>query len=663
MSITWNGVSSDTIGVIVERIPNRYVPTRRFSPQQVAGRNGNILLVDKSFPNVEQEYEVYLSAESQGLPSVARACAEWLMGPDGYCRLQDSYDTTVYREAFLMGGYDLENILNKFGRCTITFSCKPQKYLLTGDTPISIPAGPTTYTGDVVQFDGVTGASITSLSTTISPIQDLHGYSSPWPAGGGKNLLPLTVDGIKSENAGTWVDNTYSNNGVTFTILTDNSGNVIGIQASGTVTGSNASLRLPLPTNISVGDSVVLNGNPRQSKPATRIWVGTSQYEDIAVDIGLGTTFTYSESVARIWLQVFRYNTVNGVIYTPMIRLSTETDATFSPYSNICPISGMTGLSVYRTGKNLLNPQAVGVVDAKGNNFCGIKYEFIGSFYISASARPSAGNIYLVVKRANGTYDPDRILSNSSINIGYAITLASGDVIWIVDASSHGTSGIGTAISRFEAAKLQLEFGSTATTYEPYNGNTYAVDWTSEAGTVYGGTLDVVTGVLTVDRANIASYNGEVINEPWLSSMDAYVEGATPTTGAQVVYTLATPLTYQLTAQEVAALVGENNVWTSSGPVSVTVEAPFSGIVTNPTPFEARPMLEVSGVGEITINGKSIHILESVSDFEIDCEAMEAEDNSKIYCMDFPELSGGENEIIGDSSITSLMVVPRWWTL
>lgn len=30
--------------------------------------------------------------------------------------------------------------------------------------------------------------------------------------------------------------------------------------------------------------------------------------------------------------------------------------------------------------------------------------------------------------------------------------------------------------------------------------NTYAVDWTSEAGTVYGGTLNVVTGVLTVDR-------------------------------------------------------------------------------------------------------------------------------------------------------------------
>ena len=452
MSITWNGVSSDTIGVIVERIPNRYVPTRRFSPQQVAGRNGNILLVDKAFPNVEQEYEVYLSAEAQGLPTVARACAEWLMGPDGYCRLEDSYDTTVYREAFLMGGFDIENILNKFGRCTITFSCKPQKYLLTGDTPISIPAGSTTtYTGSSVQFDGITGASITSLSTTITPTQSGSGDPSP---------------------------------------------------------------------------------------------------------------------------------------------------------TNVRPITGLTGLSVY----------------------------------------------------VSPTQDPD-------------------------DATL------------------------------------YNVDWIAQAGTVYGGTLDVVTGVLTVDRAMvdlgernytkgnrntdntgyvfffrdtsfknrgelISSQFKEVFNIPNWESLPVnccnsasgsyivfcadYSDAATfksAMSGVQLCYELATPLTYQLTAQEIGVLVGTNYVWLSDGDVSLTVTTPLCGIVTNPTPFEARPLLTVSGVGEITVNGKSIQILESVSDFDIDCETMEAEDNSKIYCMDFPELSGGENEIVGDGSITALTVTPRWWTL
>ena len=97
--ITFNGVSSDSKKVIVERIPNRYVPARRFKPQSVAGKNGDVLLVDKSFPNVEQEYEVYLSAEAVGLPSIAKGAAEWLCAPVDYAELTDDYDTTVYREA------------------------------------------------------------------------------------------------------------------------------------------------------------------------------------------------------------------------------------------------------------------------------------------------------------------------------------------------------------------------------------------------------------------------------------------------------------------------------------------------------------------------------------------------------------------------------------
>lgn len=48
---------------------------------------------------------------------------------------------------------------------------------------------------------------------------------------------------------------------------------------------------------------------------------------------------------------------------------------------------------------------------------------------------------------------------------------------------------------------LQIEEGQTATTYESF-GATYSVDWTS-VGTVYGGTFDVVTGQLTVDKASV----------------------------------------------------------------------------------------------------------------------------------------------------------------
>ena len=55
----------------------------------------------------------------------------------------------------------------------------------------------------------------------------------------------------------------------------------------------------------------------------------------------------------------------------------------------------------------------------------------------------------------------------------------------------------------------------------------------------------------------------------WISSMDVYSAGGTPTTGAQVVYELATPQTYQLTPTEVTLLLGENNIW-SDGEMTLT---------------------------------------------------------------------------------------------
>ena len=112
-------------------------------------------------------------------------------------------------------------------------------------------------------------------------------------------------------------------------------------------------------------------------------------------------------------------------------------------------------------------------------------------------------------------------------------------------------------------------------TYEPYAGQSVTVQL---GQTVYGGTLNVTTGELTVETANIASYNGETIGEPWWSSMDEYVAGATPTTGAQVVYTLASPTTVSLTPAQLQLLTGTNVISTNADDLSVRYYA--SGKVT-----------------------------------------------------------------------------------
>ena len=48
-------------------------------------------------------------------------------------------------------------------------------------------------------------------------------------------------------------------------------------------------------------------------------------------------------------------NTLNNAKFSPMLRASTETDATFAPYSNICPISGWTNETI-TVADDLQNP-------------------------------------------------------------------------------------------------------------------------------------------------------------------------------------------------------------------------------------------------------------------------------------------------------------------
>lgn len=206
------------------------------------------------------------------------------------------------------------------------------------------------------------------------------------------------------------------------------------------------------------------------------------------------------------------------------------------------------------------------------------------------SAQILGGTMSGANNRLNG-YDSDnkRIwLTAFGIN-GVSVSNTQTDDINLITLNINKNAIFNNAIIGF-----QVERGSSMTSYEPYSNIcpisgwsganvTVADDLTTPTEThtttipfhdssdnpitVYGGTLNVTSGELTATHANIASYNGETINEPWISSMDVYSAGATPTTGAQVVYPLATPQTYQLTPAQVSTLLGQNNIFADCGQI------------------------------------------------------------------------------------------------
>lgn len=142
MSITFNGVSSDSLGLIVEYSPTYNIPSRKMSAFEVAGRNGDILYQQNAFQNVVQPYDCYIQGNGNLSTAIQNVIA-WLISNTGYLRLEDSYTANQYRLAYCNNAAEVANALNKMGRCTIEFSCKPQRFLTSGESATAITSGDT----------------------------------------------------------------------------------------------------------------------------------------------------------------------------------------------------------------------------------------------------------------------------------------------------------------------------------------------------------------------------------------------------------------------------------------------------------------------------------------------------------------------------------------
>lgn len=95
-----------------------------------------------------------------------------------------------------------------------------------------------------------------------------------------------------------------------------------------------------------------------------------------------------------------------------------------------------------------------------------------------------------------------------------------------------------------------------------------------------------------------------------------------------------------------------------------------SGTISNPTRFEARPLLRIYGSGTVQIGNNAITISEADRYTDIDCEISEAYKGTEsknefvtIQNIDFPTLTAGSNSIVLGSGIGRVDITPRWYTI
>lgn len=163
----------------VEKYPSSRAAARRYQTYPIPGRNGDLHVDEGSFQNYKQSYECYYHTE-QLTNEMAHAVKGWLLGTPGYQRLIDVYDPSHYRLAAVLEEFEIKNILNAYGRFTVTFDCDPRSFLLSGDEPIlfsqaGILLNPTVYTAKpMVKVTG-TGEGTISINGITVQINKISG--------------------------------------------------------------------------------------------------------------------------------------------------------------------------------------------------------------------------------------------------------------------------------------------------------------------------------------------------------------------------------------------------------------------------------------------------------------------------------------------------------
>lgn len=361
--------------------------------------------------------------------------------------------------------------------------------------------------------DGTDGVGIESiLKTSTSGLVDTYTITYT----NGTTSTFTVTNGAKGETG----------NGISNIAKTGTS----GLVDTYTITFTNGATTTFTVTNGEKGDTGATgNGIASITKTAT---VGKVDTYTITYTDGTTTTFDVTNGeVTEASLEEALYdkadvitNTASGSIATfsdganmPVKSLEVEINAVQSGSgdpspTNVRPISGWDAVNIVRTGKNLFDYSDSGLTTAGFSNSNGV---FTNTF---TDTRTSFN---FVVQWLNGNTVLGNVAADGSVGRRYAICNITSPVTTLRIKHNGGTrdmridcpftlmgtfivsmtvtSADPTVVGGLSFEDVMIELGSTATTYEPYNGTTYPI---SLGQTVYGGVLDVTSGVLTDTHAN-----------------------------------------------------------------------------------------------------------------------------------------------------------------
>lgn len=610
-SFTYDGINSLDYDMYVTQKTVWNAPKRVASMIQVAGRNGDLTIDEGKYENARVRYTLKCNAETKDeFAEKVTLFRNELCSRTGYKRLTDTYNQDEYR----MGVFITE------------FSVNGQFNNTAGVFDVEFNCKPQRFL-----TAGETERSIPEWS-------DLHTDSGSLVtidnSGGEYAVKSLSTDIVPQQDLNgydnPWAGGAGKNkfpvlsatqtiSGVTATKNSDGS-----ITLSGTAT---ATTYFDIDTNFNTTAvaGYYFSGIPSpcpygnsvrfRISNSTSDRTGLNDYYISTSGVVTGGTITDNGSGKCLSIRV-----ASGTAITTPLKLypmiSAVHDDTFAPYENICPITGFTGANIY------VSP-TTSVGDATTYNV---------SF-------GSAGTVY------GGTLD----VVTGVLTVTHGIKTIS-ELSWTYSSQ----------YTRFQSSISGILRTAQARTTTMSSSAYVCVDDGRTLNLVPNGAIYAAG---TSDNIYITDYR--------------YTDATTFSNekGSQtIVYPLNTQLTYQLTATQVALLLGTNNIWSNTGDIQIEY-GKGGNTLYNPTPFDSLPLIKVTGTGTLgigdwilTITGLSSQVL------YVDCDMMEVYKNTggiieganslvSINKNTFPKLVPGMNNITKTSGLTNLKITPRWWRI
>lgn len=330
---------------------------------------------------------------------------------------------------------------------------------LMGET-IYGPADEITFT------DPVGDVPLKEVIAYIDPAQDLNGYDYPWPEGGNKNLIDVT-DGSYSAGDSLW------------------SGSLALAAGTYTLSSSNTTSQVAV---LGVGS-------------------GTMPY-----------TFTLAADTTITGIEAVQAGTFNDVQLE-----AGNTPTSFVPYSNICPISGHSGLDIDHNLLTLTIP--------------------FGDTYYGGVLNVTTGE--LIVDTVYGSFDVNDTHTGYGLNReGRARAIFSFSNLSLPDGK------LNSLITDIKCEKLRSE------NYEAYN-------------TGKKNSIGVRTNGLSICVTATEAETTLALYDAWLTALGTI----------NFTYKIKNPITYVLTPHEIKTILGNNTISNTAGRIQITTQSFIESLI------------------------------------------------------------------------------------